>query len=116
MREPLRDQLRLLHILEACERIKSYYPNNEIPLLSPKSIEFFGLVKNLEIIGEAAYMLSHEFVLSHPATAWNEIVRMRHLLVHGYYHISPGIVKEIAETELPILEKQVAFYISEFNN
>ncbi len=55
MREPLKDQLRLIHILEACERIDSYFPNKEIPVLNPKSIEFFGLVKNLEIIGEAAY-------------------------------------------------------------
>lgn len=115
MREPLRDHLRLLHIQEACDRIKTYYPNNEIPLLSPKSIEFFGLVKNLEIIGEAAYMLSQEFVSSHTGTSWNDIVRMRHLLVHGYYHISPEIVKEIAETELPILEKQVTLYLSEFD-
>lgn len=38
MREPLRDHLRLLHILEACDRIKTYYPNNEIPLLNSKSI------------------------------------------------------------------------------
>ncbi len=114
MREPLRDQMRLLHILESCDRIKSYYPNNEIPLLSPKSIEFFGLVKNLEIIGEAAYMLSQEFVSNHSATSWNDIVRMRHLLVHGYYHISPEIVKDIAENELPILENQVRSYLSEF--
>ena len=42
MREPLRDQLRLIHIVEACDRIKSYFPNEEIPLLDSKSIEFFG--------------------------------------------------------------------------
>ncbi len=60
-------------------------------------------------------MLSQEFVSRHPATSWNDIVRMRHLLVHGYYHISPAIVKEIAETELPILENQVRSYLSEFN-
>ena len=114
MRESLRDHLRLLHILEACDRIKTYYPNNEIPLLNSKSIEFFGLVKNLEIIGEVAYMLSQEFVSSHTATSWNDIIRMRHLLVYGYYHISPEIVKEIAETELPILERQVTSYLSEF--
>ncbi len=115
MREPLRDHLRLLHILEACDRIKSYYPDNKIPLLNPKSIEFFGLVKNLEIIGEAAYMLTPEFTSSHSSTAWNDIIRMRHLLVHGYYHISPEIVKEIAEMEIPILEKQVSSYLTEFN-
>ena len=114
MREPLRDQLRILHIIEACDRIRSYFPDEIIPLLDSKSIEFFGLVKNLEIIGEAAYMLTSEFKLSHSETEWNEIVRMRHLLVHGYYHISPEIVKEIAETEIPKLRKQVIAYLSEF--
>lgn len=116
MREPIRDQLRLIHIIEACNRIKSYFPDKEIPLLNSKSIEFFGLVKNLEIIGEAAYMLSSEFKSSHTATEWNEIIRMRHLLVHGYYHISPEIVKEIAESELPILHQQVEGYISEYES
>lgn len=114
MREPLRDQLRLIHIVEACDRISSYFPDDEIPLLDSKSIEFFGLVKNLEIIGEAAYMLTPDFTLSHSATKWNEIIRMRHLLVHGYYHISPQIVKEITETEIPELRKQITSYLLEY--
>ncbi len=50
MREVLRDSLRLVHILEACDRIESYYPDGEIPILDVKSIQFFGLVKNLEIL------------------------------------------------------------------
>ena len=114
MREPLRDQLRLIHILEACDRINSYFPNDEIPLLNPKSIEFFGLVKNLEIIGEAAYMLTPDFKASHSNTEWNDIIRMRHLLVHGYYHISPEIVKEITEEEIPSLKLQIISYPSEY--
>lgn len=114
MREPLRDQLRLIHIVEACDRIKSYFPNDEIPLLNPKSIEFFGLVKNLEIIGEAAYMLTPDFKAAHSDTEWNDIIRMRHLLVHGYYHISPEIVKEITEEEIPSLKLQITIYLSEF--
>lgn len=72
MRETLRDNLRLTHILEACDRIYSYYPDGLIPLLDEKSIEFFGLVKNLEIIGEAAYMLTNEFKNSKPDTDWNQ--------------------------------------------
>ena len=116
MREPVRDQLRLMHILDACDRIDSYFPNGHIPLLDSKSIEFFGLVKNLEIIGEAAYMLTHDFVTSHPHTQWNDIIRMRHLLVHCYYHISPEIVKDIAESELPVLRCQIIDYLKEYTS
>lgn len=104
----------MIHILEACDRINSYFPNDEIPLLNPKSIEFFGLVKNLEIIGEAAYMLTPDFKASHSDTKWNDIIRMRHLLVHGYYHISPEIVKEITEEEIPLLKLQITSYLSEY--
>lgn len=116
MRDKDRDKLRLTHIVEACDRIKGYYPNGEIPLLNDKSIEFFGLVKNLEIIGEAAYMLTKDFVADHPETEWSEIIHMRHLMVHGYYRISPKIVKEIVETEIDKLRRQVDNYIEEFHD
>ncbi|MBO5444040.1 MAG: DUF86 domain-containing protein [Muribaculaceae bacterium] len=112
MRETLRDNLRLTHILEACDRIYSYYPDGLIPLLDEKSIEFFGLVKNLEIIGEAAYMLTNEFKNSKPDTDWQPIIAMRHLLLHGYYHISARIVKEIIENDIPELKRQIQSYLS----
>lgn len=115
MREVLRDSLRLVHILEACDRIESYYPDGEIPILDVKSIQFFGLVKNLEIIGEAAYMLTPEFKKTRPATDWQPIIAMRHLMVHGYYHISPRIVKEIIERDLPSLRLQIRDYLKQLD-
>lgn len=114
MRDSERDRLRLIHIVEACDRIQSYYPLDNVPLLDKRSIEFFGLVKNLEIIGEASYMLTKEFVTSHPATEWNDMIRMRHLMVHGYFHISPEIVKDIIETEIDNLRNQINQYLEEF--
>lgn len=115
MREILRDKLRLEHIIEACDRINSYYPAGTIPVLNEKSIEFFGLVKNLEIIGEAAYMLTNEFKESKSDTEWQPIIAMRHLLVHGYYHISPRIIKEIIENDLPILRSKIQSYLKEYD-
>lgn len=114
MREQCRDSLRLKHILEACDRLGVYFPNKDIPLLDDKSIEFFGVVKNLEIIGEAAYMLTKDFVSMHPETDWKSIIHMRHLMVHGYYHVSPEIVRDIVEYDVPILRQQVDCYLEEF--
>lgn len=103
----------MIHIVEACDRLLRFFPDGVIPDLDGRSMEYFGLVKNLEIIGEAAYMLTTEFKDSHPATDWRSIVAMRHLMVHGYYNISPKIVKEILETEVGILRKQVSSYLTE---
>ncbi|MDE7437357.1 MAG: DUF86 domain-containing protein [Muribaculaceae bacterium] len=113
MREQVRDELRLQHILDACDRLLSYYPQNEIPLFDEKSIEFFGVVKNLEIIGEAAYKLTKEFIADHSLTDWRAIINMRHIMVHGYYQISPKIVKEILEQEIEKLRREVDIYLEE---
>ncbi|MDE6578776.1 MAG: DUF86 domain-containing protein [Muribaculaceae bacterium] len=111
MREVVRDSLRLTHILEACERLLEYFPSDNIPLLDERSIEFFGAVKNLEIIGEASYKLSKEFIETHTETDWRSMIRMRHIMVHGYYQVSPRIVKEILETEILKLRDQVKEYL-----
>ena len=115
MREPVRDELRLRHILDACDRLLSYYPQDDIPLLDDKSIEFFGVVKNLEIIGEAAYKLTKEFISNHSMTDWRAIINMRHIMVHGYYMVSPRIVKEILEQEILKLRGEVNMYLEEFD-
>ena len=113
MREVIRDNLRLVHILEACERIDSYYPSGEIPLLDDKSIQFFGLVKNLEIIGEAAYMLTPQFKNSRPQTDWQPIIAMRHLMVHGYYLIESNIVISTLREDTDILRQYITKFLSE---
>ena len=81
MREHIKDNLRLAHILEACDRLINFFPQGHIPDLDGKSMTYFGLVKNLKIIGEAAYMLTHEFTDSHPEIDWRSIIGMRHLMV-----------------------------------
>lgn len=114
MRESDRDKLRLTHIKEACDRLISYYPDGIMPIMDDKSIEFFGIVKNLEIIGEAAYMLTKDFTAMHPETDWSAMIHMRHIMVHGYYHVNPKIVKEIFEEEIRKLRIQVDLYLEEF--
>lgn len=79
-------------------------------------MDYFGLVKNLEIIGEAAYKLTHDFIDSHSDTDWKSIIGMRHLMVHGYYQVNPRIVKEIIETEIAQLRKQVEGYLKDMTD
>ena len=114
MRDSLRDKLCLEHIIDACDRIASYYPIDNVPVLDIKSIEFFGLVKNLEIIGEASYKLTKDFIQNHPETNWRQIIGMRHIMVHGYYNVKPIVVKQIIESEIANLRRQVDIYLEEF--
>ena len=58
MRESLKDPLRLEHIRDAIDRLMAADADKSFDLLNDKDIEYFGVVKLLEIIGEASYGLT----------------------------------------------------------
>ena len=74
---------------------------------------FFGLVKNVEIIGEATYKLTKDFKQSHQELPWSYIEKMRHILVHGYYMIEESFIWETIESDLPGIKPIIEKYISE---
>lgn len=60
-----------------------------------------GLVKFVEIVGEAANRITREFQSVHPEIDWRDIIAMRHVLVHDYDQIELDIVWDVVTTRLP---------------
>lgn len=114
MRNELRDPLRLEHIRDAILKLESASAVDGFFSLTEKDLSYFGVVKLLEIIGEAAYKLSQDFKNLHPATPWRVVVGMRHVLVHGYYQIDREDVFKAIREDLPVLLRQVNDYLAEF--
>ena len=113
MREVLRDPSRLRHIVDSINNVNQYMEGKAESDLASNSMLFFAVVKNIEIIGEAAYKLTHEFKQSHPDTPWRQIVAMRHILVHGYYQVTAAEVFNVYKEDLPVLLSQIESYIED---
>lgn len=113
MRERVRDKGRLEHILQAIDKVFEFSSGVKREDFQKDSILYFAIVKNIEIIGEASYMLSLEFKDSHPDTDWQVIIAMRHFLVHGYYQVDPEEVWNVIEQDLQPLKDQILEYIKE---
>ncbi|HEX8211486.1 MAG TPA: HepT-like ribonuclease domain-containing protein [Longimicrobium sp.] len=67
------------------------------------------IVKDVEIVGEAASRLSEEFRIQHPELPWKAIVAMRNRLVHAYFDVDRDIVWNTVTIDLPFL----AFVVEE---
>ncbi len=67
----------------------------------------FGTVKLIEIIGEAASMLTTELREAYPEVPWPLMVGMRHRLVHDYFRIDTAIVAEVVKDHIPPLKVQL---------
>ena len=106
MREPERDKERLLHIKEAIERINRYMEGVPVEVLQHDDMRYYAVV-------EAANMLTEEFRLAHPKTQWKMIIGMRNYIIHEYFQVKFGVVKEVLTLDLPELEEQIKAYLSE---
>lgn len=112
MREFVRDRDRLNHILEAISRILEFGKDKTIEELESDSLRFYGIVKNIEIIGEASFKLTKAYRNQHPETPWDVISRMRHVLVHDYYQIDAEQIWNVMQNDLEPLKEQIISQIS----
>lgn len=107
MREKNKDKARLLHIIEAIDNIFEFTNNKTFETYTQNKMLRFAIIKNIEIIGEAAYLLTNEFKKEYSEIEWHALIGMRHVLVHGYYQIRNEIVWATIETDLPPLREKV---------
>ena len=113
MRERPKDKHRLLHILEAIDNIFEFTRGINFEVYKNNKVLRFAVIKNLEIIGEAAYLLTTDFKEGHLETDWDTIVYMRHILVHGYYQINDEIIWATIQSDLQPLKLNIESYIRE---
>lgn len=107
MREPARDPGRLQDIITAADMIRQFTEGLSQDELMEDKLRYYAVVKNVEIIGEAAYMLSIPFKEQHQEIPWNNIIRMRHVLVHGYATILPELLWHTALVDVPQLRERI---------
>jgi uncharacterized protein with HEPN domain len=111
MREKPKDRERLLHIIEAIDNIVEFVERKSFVEYKNDKMLRFAVIKNLEIIGEASYLLTKDFKIKHNSVEWNDIIGMRHILVHGYYQIKDEIVWATIETELMPLKTEITKFL-----
>lgn len=116
MRERIRDRERLEHILQAIHRVARYTEGKTFNDLLADDMMYYAVVKNIEMMGEAANMLTAEFVASHPETPWKMVKGMRNYIVHEYFQIDNAVVWDVVTNELPKLLEQISHYLNEADN
>ena len=106
------DRERLLHILDAIERIERYAARGRQAFEQDELIQNW-MVRHVQVIGEAARAISPEFRDKHPEIPWTEIVGTRHVLVHDYFGIQLDVVWRLVDQEVPVLKRKIQAILRE---
>lgn len=77
----------LAQILERIERIREYtVEGKEAFFADPRTQD--AVIRNFEVIGEAAKRIPEEYRAQHPAIPWRELSGFRDVLIHQYEGVS----------------------------
>jgi uncharacterized protein with HEPN domain len=95
------DGVYLSHMRDAIAKIERYLAGVDYETFTSDDMMIDAVVRELEIIGEAARNLSGPFVEEHPDIPWSRIKRMRNILIHEYFGVSLKVVWDTTHSNLP---------------
>lgn len=115
MRDHSKDRGRLEDILKYAQNVELIVKDISFDAFTKDIRIYYSVMKNVEIIGEAANMLTRHFRETYTELPWRQIVSMRNVLVHGYAQVSDTDLWQTATNDIQPLRKQVQQYLSEID-
>ncbi len=101
---PGRDwRFRVEDIISAIEKICAFTKDADFDAFVANQMAVDAVIRNLEIIGEAARHIPAEIEAKHPEIGWPEMRAIRNILIHEYFGVDVAIIWHTVQTDLPPL-------------
>ena len=97
------DEIRLRHMLDAAREAVSFVQGQSRSDLDIDRQLVLALIKDIEIVGEAATQITEPTRRHLSDIPWQRIIGMRNRLVHAYFDINLDTVWKTVEDDLPEL-------------
>ncbi len=100
------DEAYLLDLLLAAQQALRFVEDIEWEVFEASELHQNAVIRSLEVIGEAARLVSDETRAKYPDIPWKQIVGMRHRLIHEYFRVELKTVWDTTQNDLPgLVEK-----------
>ena len=93
----------LQHMLDAVDRLQRYVGAQSRDRFEADEVLQDAVIRQLEILGEAASRVTPEFRDSVPEIPWSKVIGTRHRLIHGYLSVDLMVVWHTATHHVPRL-------------
>jgi len=107
------DMPYLQHIAEAIRNIESFSKNLTKEKFLKNSLRQSAIIRQLEIIGEAAKNVSENTRKNYPQVVWKEIAGTRDKIIHHYFGVNLNIIWDIVKKDILQLKKKIKAILEE---
>jgi len=98
-----RDDAYLLDMLLAARKVQNFAQDVSWEQFQSDELIQNAVMRQVQIIGEAARKVSLQYQQAHPEIPWQGIIGMRNRLIHEYFRIIPERVWDVVEKDMPEL-------------
>ncbi|MBM4249086.1 MAG: DUF86 domain-containing protein [Euryarchaeota archaeon] len=95
---------RLEDILDSIAAIKAYVKGVSLPSFRKNRMMVDAVLRNIEIIGEAARGIPQAVRKVHPEIPWKRIIGLRNIVIHQYANVDLDTIWKIIKVNLPKIE------------
>ena len=108
MSEKMRDYLYYFEdIVDAISKIELYISNITYVEFCERPMIVDAVIRNFEIIGEAANKIPKEIRKKYPQVEWRETIGFRNVLIHNYFEVDVESVWDTINKNIPLLKKHI---------
>ena len=102
MKKPRRFDFYLKDMITSMERIASYIEGHDFESFQKNFMVADAVIRNFEIIGEAAKSIPVEIKNKYPFVPWKKMYQLRNIVSHEYFDVDHETIWKIATTQLPL--------------
>lgn len=103
MNDRAADLVRVRHMLDAAKEAIQFFAGKSETDLALDRMLTLSLIKEIEIIGEAANKISEAFKEKNPKVPWDVLIGIRHRMIHAYFDVDLQILWNTVTRDLPPL-------------
>jgi uncharacterized protein with HEPN domain len=100
------DSVYLRHIIDAFMQIEDYMDGVSYDEFISNKLLQDGVIRQLEVMGEAARNLSEDLRCEYPQIPWRQMIGLRNRMIHAYFNVNLQIIWEIIQGDLPDLKRE----------
>jgi len=102
-----RDAALILDMLIAARKIQRFTAGMSAADFQANEMAQSAVIREIQVIGEAARIVSDAMKASHPTIEWREISGMRNRVIHEYFDIDLDLLWDTVQNDIPLLIEQL---------
>lgn len=101
------DLVYVEYMIDSIESVYKFIGDKTFKEFKDDDLVISGVIRKLEILGEASSKVSDNIKLQYPNIEWRILKDFRNYLIHQYFGVDVTTVWEAIQTDMPILKEKL---------